>query len=197
MRRHRTASELGLESRRAERARTAPHGVPAVRRADPVAYEVPPPLTPELEQQLGDRVAQQLRELAEDLTPPPVHVGDIPREPSATEAWHHASNVNTRTVNLLAAIAQSSGVGMRMGDEVADLGKKLRFWRRVLVGVLVPVGGALIAVALKLYQAGYDDGLAAAWRTSVDQRLERLDRERRLDRRFEAASPPGTPGGTP
>lgn len=179
--RHRTASQLGLESRRLERATTAPRGVPAVRRADtPVAIEVRAPEHSDgivLEEVLPDRVIRQLRELVDELTPPPVDVNDMPREPSAAEAWAHASNVNVRTVNLLTAIAESAGAGLRVGDEIATLGRKLRFWRFVIVALLVPTCGALIAIGTKLYMKGFDDGLAAGWRRSVDQRIERLERD--------------------
>jgi hypothetical protein len=182
-RRHRTASQLGLDSRRLERAKTAPQGYPAVKRGSPVALEVPPLPGPEdgavLEQVLGDRVVRQLRDFQDELTPPPVDTGDIPREPSAAEAWNHASNVNTRTVNLLSAIAQSSGAGMRVGDDIKQLARRLKFWRAVIVVVLIPACSALIAIGLKLYSKGFDDGLAAGWRKSVDQRIEQLERAHR------------------
>lgn len=177
--RHRTASQLGLETRRLERAKTSPSGVHAVRRADtPVALEVIPPEHSDgtvLEAVLDDRIVRQLRELTDELTPPPFDTGNFPREPSPAEAWAHASNVNVRVVNLLSAIAASSGAGMHVGGDIKALARKLRFWRWVIVVVLVPTVAALIAVGTRLYDKGYDTGLAAGWRQSVDQRIERLE----------------------
>lgn len=186
--RHRTASQLGLPTRAHERATTAPRGVMAVRaptNPDPIALEATQPIADGtvLEQVLGDRVVRQLRQLQDDLTPPPVDMNNIPREPSAAEAWAHSTNVNRRTVNILNAIAESSGAGMRAGDDIRQLAKKLRFLRSVIVVILIPTAAALITVALKIYSKGFDDGLAAGWKQSVDQRIERIEHER--SRRYE------------
>lgn len=175
---------MGLPSRRGERAGTHPRGVPIV----PATA-----VDPNLAAALDDGVVRQLREMLDDLTPPPVDVNQIPREPSAAEAWDHASNVNRRSVNLLAQIAESSGAGMRVGDAIEELARKLRFWKWVLMGVVVPIGAALVAVAIKIYSKGFDEGLAAGWRQSIEQRIELMERDRA--HRFDMAPP--APRGFP
>lgn len=134
----------------------------------------------QLEQAVGPAVVRQLRELADELTPPPVDTNEIPREPTAGEAWQHATHVNRRVVDLLSQIAHSSGAGMSFGDEIAKLRRGRRITFGISMGALISAIAGLIAVGTKLYGRGYDAGVDQSWKTyierSVEKNAERIER---------------------
>lgn len=137
-------------------------------------------LDPELEKSLAPDVVRQIRELADELTPPPVDTNRLPREPTPGESWEHATRVNQRVVNLLAQIAHSSGAGMSLASQVAKLQRSRRITIGISLTALTGVIAGLIAVGTKLYGRGYEAGVDASWKhyieRAVEKNAERLDR---------------------
>lgn len=165
-----------------EHRRTPATGVESIEDDDRIELSV----DPELEKSLSPAAVQQLRELVDELTPPPIDTNRIQREPTPEEAWEHASSVNRRVVNLLSAIAHSSGAGMSFGDEIAKLRRSRRVTIGISIGSLVSVIATLIAVGTKLYGRGYEAGVDASWKTYIERSVEKNSEriERLENRRF-------------
>lgn len=108
-----------------------------------------------------------------DVTPPP-------KEITAADAWEHSTAVAKRTADALMEIAQSSGAGMRVADDVrevkavsAGIKRKLKWWQALVIAALGVAGSALIGVAKGLYSQGEKSGI-------VEMRLQGC--ERQIDR---------------
>lgn len=116
----------------------------------------------------------------ESLTPKPMDM----REITPNMAWDHANRIAQRNANMLSAIAQSSGVGMDVGDEVADLKKqvkqhasKLKWWQALILAALTAAGTAILGAAKGLYTKGEKEG-------AMEIRVRQL--ELQMDRNYDA-----------
>jgi hypothetical protein len=110
-----------------------------------------------------------------ELTPTPKE-----GEPTALEAFEHASRVNQRIANRLNMIAHSAGVGLHMGDEVraaretAD--RTAKFQKKImalLIAAVTAAGSALVGVAKALYEKGGAEATMKARINYLEHQAER------------------------
>jgi hypothetical protein len=122
--------------------------------------------------QTGPPVPRAYEEL-QHLTPPPITI-------TAEMAWEHSTHVAQRTANALSEIAHSSGVGMKVADEIAEcrsdavqLKKTLRWWQALVLAALGAAGSALFGVARGLYSSGEKSGIVEMRLQSCERQAER------------------------
>ena len=124
-------------------------------------------------------IPQNFYDDLESLTPPPHDIREITPE----MAWDHANRIALRNANMLGAIAQSSGVGMSVGDDVNELkktvkshSKKFTWWQALILAALGASGTAILGAAKGLYTKGEREG-------SMEIRVHQLEIqvERNLD----------------
>lgn len=128
-------------------------------------------------------------------------------EARAEAAIAYAKSIKLKTADLLGHVVRDAGAGMQVRPKLDELDKQLgeevgqaedravgavrvlaKNYRTIkwlvggVIGLVVPV---VLWAANQIRDSAYNAGVAAGWKQSIEQRIERLERGDRRDRRGE------------